>query len=171
MENTLNKGEISDSFKYDNEIKYPKTGVEIKKQLATEIVKKADFLKQLALRLSLLKEYIEVEPLEETPNYLFNEKRETILNICPFADKIYDEKMSYLDSDLNSRITPRGFSEEKVGFAKDEKQAESCREYNQKIRMCCEIANEISICKTMHDNIEEGKTYQLNLKQLTSLKF
>lgn len=171
IETTLNKGAVEDAFKYDNEIKYPKTGKEIKSNLAMELTRKATILQEAASKAASLKEYISCEPMCDTPSYNFEDKRDVVMNICPFAGKIYDDNMCYLDRDMDSTKVPRGFVEPKPGFATSEDQAKACREYNNLIRMCCSLACEISFCKSMHDNIDEKKTYQLNAKQLSSLKF
>lgn len=168
--NTLNKGMISDAFGYDRETKYPKTGAQMREVLEKVLLSKKDKLQAIATRCAELKGFSGLEPTENTPDYFFPEnKTEEILAMCPFAGKMYIETMCYLDSDMDSTVVPKGFATAKEGFAATKEIADCCNEYNSLIRACCEICNEISLAKTLYDNVVEDQTYYLTLTQLRAL--
>jgi hypothetical protein len=168
---TLNKGVVEDAFKYDNETKYPKKGSEVKTVLERSIMEKKVILESMCSKATGLKEYIACEPNCSIPDYFIEDSKTDVMKMVPFANKIYDDKMCFLDRANNPTETPRGFTTPEAGCCTSEQQAKACRDYNSLVRGCCKIACEIVFCKTMHDNTEDGKTYQLNMRQIQSLKF
>lgn len=170
LENTLNKGCIADSFSYDKEMKYPKTGAELKQQLEKVLIDKGEMLKGLVSSLESLSGYIEKNPNYVTPDYYFENKEEA-LKICSGLGYIYPDKMCYLDSNADSTLVPRGMVQLDTEAANTKEIADACRKYNDIVRKCCDICRDLSYAKTMLNNVKDKQTYQLTISQLRALNF
>lgn len=168
----LNKGEISEAFSHNIDIKYEKTGKEIKEKLLAKLMdreNKFDTIKNLIIDMQSILPSV---PTEKISDWRFDGFSDSILKMLPQLNFVFSyefEKDSKLSDEKNVVFAPN--SDGLTKTTDNVLAANVCSRYNNSIFSALELAKDICQIKLMIENIDTSKKYSLTTNMLKILGY
>lgn len=159
------------SFRYDNNIKFKKTGKQIKEKI--EAIEGRVKAKQMEYRLRM-SELIKLigedptEPLGEYDTERIGEDQVTGIKRYNWNKEYYDTKNPVTAFGMTDFSKESGKS---ITGATNEEQAKNVKEYNNLIYKLFTCIEDYKTIETIEHNIDEKQTYELSLNQVKELGF
>lgn len=167
-ENELEKGIVSDAFTYQSNIKFTKTGKEMKEKIALVIptleTQAAEVLKALDDAADVLEE----QPTEKIDPWRLRQFKHII--ISPYKIFNWNQTYYYEKDAMNSSATACiGESGHSCSPASSKEEADICSKWNQLVYKYVDVLYEIELLKMYQNNLEDKKSYELSSEQLVAL--
>lgn len=165
----VEKSDIMYALSESNCIKVSKTGKEIKEQVKTVILPQlqADLATYDDKADNLLKD-CGTAPTKKVPEWWTGDVN---MNI---DRKYYDWEETYIPETNRQMLMPTLSAEDsqskKRNIPENANQAQARRDYNEAVRMICNIKVDIKACEILM-NLKDGTDYELSPRQVLALKF
>jgi hypothetical protein len=163
QEDTLEKA--FDSFEYDSQFKFNKTGKEIKDKLALLKGKVEGKITSIQTNLTSSLESIGLVPTQSLSDYEVRGVEDETASI-----KQFPYEMTYNTDKSNESTSLPSYTGKSIAIPSVEKST-MCREYNRNIDCLVRAMKDIKKIGTFERNIEDKKTYTLSSQQLLELGF
>jgi hypothetical protein len=172
LDTDLEKGAISEAFRYSSKIHLMKTGVQIKDK--AEILKKEEESKanHLQSKLDEMLEETDCVPTESISEYQYRGFKKKIGQI---SYKRYMWNKTYYSQDVVDNgakfMTETKSSDIGNTNASSQEEADICRKYNDTLEQYIETKVEIANLDFIASNLDDKKKYELSQEQAVSLGF
>ena len=174
IETDLEKGALSDAFLYSDNLKFEKTGKEIKDQIdtlvAAEVAESIVLKAAAAAQAKLIEDDYDVKPSSDFSEYSFRGyKRKIAIDM-----KRFDWRELSYNSDSSEKLfsAPVGGSDvQSIKTCSSKEESEAKYKYNDMVEKYLESLVEIEVIKTIKGGLNDKEKYQLNQRQLTALNF
>lgn len=167
-ENELEKGIVSDAFQWQSNIKFTKTGKEMKEKMALVIPTLETQAGEVLKALDDASDLLEYQPTEKIDPWRLRQFKHII--ISPY--KIFNWNQTYyyekdaMNSAATSVIADSGLS---CSPCASKEEADICSKWNQLVYKYVDILYEIELLKMYKENLEDKKVYELTSDQLVAL--
>lgn len=172
----LIKGELSDAISYNGlgGAKFKKTGKEIKEALSKLEEKIEEKIGTLKEKQEELIEKIGLHPTEKLDNWQKRGlgKEADDMKRFPWEMTYCNTENGKMNSGSDTYMPSSGKMVEEVRkSASCQEEANNCREYNRLVEDCVSACQDLQKSGVFSRNIDEKKTYELNLSELSALGF
>ncbi len=169
---SLNKGEVSDALGHSGDKNFKKTGKEIKEKLTTVLATVKSKAEGHKTKMEVYRTKLGVAPtrdLDEWETRGIDDDDTTGLRVYDYDMTYFNDKggsMGHASLPMNSEV-----GDESRTYAKSKEDASLAREHNTNLRKYLECIRDEHEVKVFQRNVEEGKSYELSLRQLGALGF
>lgn len=171
-EDDIQKGIVTDAFRYSSKILLEKTGAQIKEKAKEAIKDEEATATTLSGELDAMLEETEKLPTDSISEWNYRGYKKKI-GVIPY--KRYDWSMTYYDEN-NANNGAKFIMETKASnggknYACSQEEADACRKYNDTLEKYTDAKVEIASLQFIVDNLEDKKKYELSQEQATALNF
>jgi hypothetical protein len=173
----LEKGCVSEAFRYSDNLKFEKNGKEIKAKIAEQIVAETANSTAMLAKITEAKKVLDdnyeaCEPKEEMDEWNFRGYKSRIAFPFKMYNWIQTEWYSGgKDSELISMPVGGSGKSHAPKSASSEEEAQARRDYNRAVRDYLDSLVEIATLNTISNGLDDKKKYTLNQNQFVALGF
>lgn len=165
-DNDLEKSHVYEALNgYNNNIKFSKTGKQIKDQLELVIKSYETELPNLEKAIEDASENLTSVPTETVPEYWKGAVKDKIK--CNY--KIFSWNQTYFNPENNTSVMGEGGKSCDAPASKEEAIANS--KYNEAVRNYVDALKDMAISRVYADNVVDKKSYDMTLEQISALGF
>lgn len=150
-----------DNIAYSAALKFFKTGKEIKEKLVGILATVEDKKEDTKTSLDDLDDELSIKPHIKLDTWEDPDGK------CPY--KTYGWNQTYFNENNNKMSDT--FDGQSILPAASEEEAKNFRKWNELVRLYCRACCDVKKVKTLSENLEEEKKYELSLKDLQELGF
>lgn len=164
----IEKGVVSDAFTYQSNIKFTKTGKEMKEKMAASITALEATAKTFLKSLEDASDKLEYQPTEKIDTWRLRQFKHIITSpykVFNWNQTYYYEKEA-MNSSATAVIAESGHS---CSPACSKEEADLCNAWNTLVYKYIDTLYEIELLKMYKDNLEDKKSYELTSEQLVAL--
>ena len=145
----IQKGDLSEAFRYTDTFKIQKTGKQIKAVLSPMLLSLEKQKKNLKKELESIKNTIGVEPDMKVSNYRYRESKKEFPNgLMQYSYELRNKNNGMYPNTNNYYVM-----------------------YNEKLEQYLDVCNDLAYGNMLHRNLNEKTTFTLNTRQATALGF
>lgn len=165
----IEKSDIMNAINYDGEIRFNKTGKEIKEQIKNVVLpQKQAALEHKRNEIGILLPNCGEMPTKEPCNWWTNGIDVNCgYKIYSWSDcEVLRQNCGEVSMSLYDNNRP-----ENCNCAENEEQAKHRRDYNERVEEFCRILGDIKTCESLMNNLKDEDKLRLTMQQLTAFKF